>query len=136
MSGLCDCYSNSQSAPSLRSDPAKIKRKQKTLICILSRTQGEMNKPKIFCLKTVADPGSIIWPIFRKNCMKIKKFWARGGRPSRPPLDPPLENVKAFLPKLLRSVLDMEGGVRHLNSDQWRIQDSPQYFPDCRFSSQ
>ena len=34
----------------------------------------------------------IIWPIFPENCMKMKKFWARGGdaRPSRPPLDPPL----------------------------------------------
>ena len=34
----------------------------------------------------------IIWSIFPENCMKMKKFWARGGgtRPSRPPLDPPL----------------------------------------------
>ena len=22
----------------------------------------------------------IIWPIFPENCMKMKKFWARGGR--------------------------------------------------------
>ena len=50
---------------------------------------------------SVADPGfprgeganpkgerqPIIWPIFPENCMKMKKFWARGGgvRPSRPP---------------------------------------------------
>ena len=32
----------------------------------------------------------IIWPIFPKNCMKMKKFWPRGGRPLRPTLDPPL----------------------------------------------
>ena len=33
----------------------------------------------------------IIWPIFPKNCMKMKKFWARGGGASlAPPLDPPL----------------------------------------------
>ena len=35
----------------------------------------------------------IIWSIFPENCMKMKKFWARGGDacPSRPPsLDPPL----------------------------------------------
>ena len=41
----------------------------------------------------------IIWPIFAKNCMKMKKFWARGGAcPSRPPLDPPLVcvNISAF----------------------------------------
>ena len=59
-------------------------------------------------LNAVADPGfprggdanpkgggrqPIIWPIFPENCMKMKKFWARGrgARPSRPPLDPPLE---------------------------------------------
>ena len=57
--------------------------------------------------KPVADPGfprggganpkggrqPIIWSIFPENCMKMKKFWARGGgaRPSRPPLDPPLQ---------------------------------------------
>ena len=29
----------------------------------------------------------IIWPIFPKNCMKMKKFWARGGaRAPRAPL--------------------------------------------------
>ena len=33
----------------------------------------------------------IIWPIFPKNCMKMKKFWTRGGREGcAPPLDPPL----------------------------------------------
>ena len=33
----------------------------------------------------------IIWPIFAKNCMKMKKFWAGGARvPRAPPLDPPL----------------------------------------------
>ena len=33
----------------------------------------------------------IIWPIFAENCMKMKKFWARGGGASlAPPLDPPL----------------------------------------------
>ena len=59
-------------------------------------------------MNTVADPGfprgggatlkggrqPIIWSIFAENCMKMKKFWARGGaRPSRPPLDPPLEHI-------------------------------------------
>ena len=53
----------------------------------------------ILVTEAVADPGfprggganprggrqPIIWPIFPKNCMKMKKFWARGG-----PLDPPL----------------------------------------------
>ena len=34
----------------------------------------------------------IIWPFFPENCMKMKKFWARGGRASlAPPLDPPLQ---------------------------------------------
>ena len=39
----------------------------------------------------------IIWPIFPENCMKTKKFWARGGaRPSRPlPLDPSLELISS-----------------------------------------
>ena len=32
----------------------------------------------------------IIWPIFAKNCMKMKKFWARGGVPCAP-LDTPLD---------------------------------------------
>ena len=34
----------------------------------------------------------IICLIFPENCMKMKKFWPRGGgaRPWRPPLDPPL----------------------------------------------
>ena len=32
----------------------------------------------------------IIWPIFPENCMKMKKFWARGGRH---PLDPPLNTI-------------------------------------------
>ena len=33
-----------------------------------------------------------IWPIFPKNCMKMKKIWPRGGgaRPCAPPLDPPM----------------------------------------------
>ena len=31
----------------------------------------------------------IIWPIFPKNCMKMKKFRA-GGTSLAPPLDPPL----------------------------------------------
>ena len=48
---------------------------------------------------TVADPGlprggganpkggrqPIIWSIFPENCMKMKKFWARGGRASLAP---------------------------------------------------
>ena len=33
----------------------------------------------------------IIWPIFPENFMKMKRFWARGGRTSlAPPLDLPL----------------------------------------------
>ena len=53
---------------------------------------------------TVADPGfprggdakpkggrkPIIWPIYPENCMKMKKFWARGGAHPLCPLDPPL----------------------------------------------
>ena len=27
----------------------------------------------------------IIWPIFPENCMKMKKFWARGARVPRAP---------------------------------------------------
>ena len=35
----------------------------------------------------------IIWPTFPKNCVKMKKFWARGwgARPLRPPIYPPLQ---------------------------------------------
>ena len=29
---------------------------------------------------------TIIWPIFPKNCMKMKKFWTREGREGRVPL--------------------------------------------------
>ena len=40
----------------------------------------------------------IIWPIFPKNCMKMKKFWARGGGASlAPPLRSSTANVKYFL---------------------------------------
>ena len=37
-----------------------------------------------------------IWPIFPKNCMKMKKIWPRGGgRASlRPPLDPPMIKLR------------------------------------------
>ena len=36
----------------------------------------------------------VIWPIFPENCMRMKKFWAGGGRASlAPPLDPPLETA-------------------------------------------
>ena len=31
----------------------------------------------------------IIWPIFRENCMKMKKLWAGGARHLRP-LDQPI----------------------------------------------
>ena len=36
-----------------------------------------------------------ILPNSPKNCMKLKEFGRRGGgvRPSRPPLDPPLETI-------------------------------------------
>ena len=33
----------------------------------------------------------IIWPIFPENCMKMKKFWARGG--GRASLAPPLRSA-------------------------------------------
>ena len=40
----------------------------------------------------------IIWPIFPKNCMKMKKFWARGGaRPSPPPSPPPPQSLDSPL---------------------------------------
>ena len=43
---------------------------------------------------TVADPeflrGGAPTPISPENCMKIKKFWSRGGSVPRAPLEPPL----------------------------------------------
>ena len=37
---------------------------------------------------------SIIWPIFPENCMKMKKFWARGG--GRASLALPLRSATDF----------------------------------------
>ena len=81
--------------------------------CVSLRTTGEMFSvalPPPSTPRAVADPGFprggganpkgggaklLFGQFFRENCMKMKKFWARGGgaHPSRPPLDPPLPRV-------------------------------------------
>ena len=37
---------------------------------------------------------AIIFQIFAKNCMKMKELGPPGGRPWRPPLDPPMKGIK------------------------------------------
>ena len=45
---------------------------------------------------------SIIWQIFPKNCMKMKKFWARGGRGAS--LAPPLRSATVHGLKIMKAV--------------------------------